>query len=37
MRAPRPAWTLFVLFVLNTLNFFDRSVLGAIVEPLRRE
>ena len=24
-------------FLLNTLNFFDRNVLGAIVEPLRRE
>ncbi len=37
MRASRPAWTLFVLFLLNALNFFDRSILGAIVEPLRRE
>jgi predicted MFS family arabinose efflux permease len=37
MRQPRPAWTLAVLFVLNTLNFFDRNVLGAIVEPLRRD
>jgi predicted MFS family arabinose efflux permease len=37
MRATAPSWTLFVLFLLNTLNFFDRSVLGAIVEPLRRE
>jgi predicted MFS family arabinose efflux permease len=36
-RRPRPAWTLFVLFLLNTLNFFDRNVLGAIVEPLRRD
>jgi predicted MFS family arabinose efflux permease len=37
MRQPRPAWTLFVLFLLNSLNFFDRNILGAIVEPLRRE
>src|SRR6266536_114629 len=37
MRPSRPAWTLFVLLLLNTLNFFDRTVLGAIVEPLRRE
>ena len=34
---PRPSWTLFVLFLLNSLNFFDRNILGAIVEPLRRE
>ena len=33
----RPSWTLFVLFLLNTLNFFDRNVLSAVVEPLRRE
>jgi predicted MFS family arabinose efflux permease len=37
MRSSRPGWTLFVLFLLNTLNFFDRNVLGAVVEPLRRE
>src|SRR5262249_46183360 len=38
MRAlSRPGWTLFVLFVLNTLNFFDRTLLGALAEPLRRE
>ncbi|HUG53710.1 MAG TPA: MFS transporter [Vicinamibacteria bacterium] len=36
MRA-RPGWTLFVLFLLNTFNFFDRNVLGAVVEPLRRD
>jgi MFS family permease len=33
----RPAWTLAVLFLLNGLNFFDRNILGAVVEPLRRE
>ena len=37
MRQTRPGWTLFVLFLLNALNFFDRNILGAIVEPLRRE
>jgi len=33
----RPGFTLAVLFLLNALNFFDRNVLGAVVEPLRRE
>jgi predicted MFS family arabinose efflux permease len=33
----RPGVTLAVLFLLNTLNFFDRNVLGAVVEPLRHE
>src|SRR6185369_13437336 len=37
MRPTRPTATLLVLFVLNALNFFDRNILGAIVEPLRRE
>src|SRR5262249_11409628 len=37
MRGLRRGWTLLVLFLLNTLNFFDRNVLGAIVEPLRRD
>ena len=35
------AWSgsgpLFVLFLVNVLNFYDRQVLGAIFEPLRRE
>lgn len=26
-----------VLFLVNVLNFFDRQVLGAVVEPLRRD
>lgn len=30
-------WTLVVLFLLNTVNFFDRQVIAAVVEPLRRE
>src|SRR5437773_12203608 len=34
---PRATWALAVLFLLNTLNFLDRNVLGAVVEPLRRE
>jgi predicted MFS family arabinose efflux permease len=37
MRPALPTTTLFVLFLLNTLNFFDRNVLSAVVEPLRRE
>jgi len=37
MRDSRRGWTLAVLFLLNTLNFFDRNVLGALVEPLRRD
>lgn len=28
---------LFILFVVNLLNFFDRTVLGGLVEPIRRE
>ncbi|HWB87168.1 MAG TPA: MFS transporter [Bryobacteraceae bacterium] len=28
---------LVVLFLINVLNFYDRQVLGAILEPLRRE
>jgi MFS family permease len=35
--APRAAFALFVLFLANTLNFFDRTVLSAVVEPLRKE
>jgi len=37
MPSARPTTILFVLFLLNALNFFDRNILGAIVEPLRRE
>ncbi len=29
--------SLFVLFLVNVLNFYDRQVLGALTEPLRRE
>src|SRR5918998_1555060 len=32
------AWfTLWVLFAINTMNFFDRQILGAVGEPVRRE
>jgi MFS family permease len=31
------AYTLTVLFVINTMNFFDRVIGGALGEPIRRE
>jgi MFS family permease len=36
---PRGAayWSLFVLVAVNLLNFYDRQVAGAVVEPVRRE
>jgi MFS family permease len=37
---PKPARagaTLALLLAINTLNFFDRQVLGAVAEPIRRE
>ena len=30
-------YALFVLFAINTMNFFDRQILGAVGEPVRRE
>jgi predicted MFS family arabinose efflux permease len=33
----RAGWALAVLFLVNALNFFDRQVIAAVVEPLRRE
>ena len=33
----RTIYALWVLFAINTLNFFDRQVFGAIVEPVRKE
>ena len=30
-------YALIVLFAINTLNFFDRQILGAIGEPIRKE
>src|SRR5215472_9029564 len=29
--------TLVILFLVNVLNFYDRSTLGALAEPVRRE
>ncbi len=35
---PRDRWyILSVLFCLNALNFYDRQILGAVMEPIRRE
>jgi MFS family permease len=30
-------YALFVLFAINTMNFFDRQVIGAVGEPIRKE
>jgi MFS family permease len=30
-------YALAVLFAINTMNFFDRQILGAVAEPVRRE
>ena len=30
-------FTLWVLFAINTMNFFDRQILGAVGEPIRKE
>lgn len=30
-------YALFVLFLINTINFFDRQILGAVGEPIRKE
>jgi len=34
---PRARYALFVLFVINLLNFFDRQLPGALGEPIRKE
>ncbi len=35
---PSAVWyALFVLFAINTMNFFDRQILGAVGEPIRKE
>src|SRR5262249_42259629 len=34
---PRLLFTLLVLLGINTMNFFDRQVLGAVGEPIKRE
>ena len=33
----RSETALAVLFLVNVLNFYDRMVLGAVLEPVRRE
>lgn len=33
----RAGYTLIVLFLINAMNFFDRQILGAVAEPVRRE
>lgn len=32
-----PAFALAILFIINTMNFFDRQILGAVAEPVREE
>jgi MFS family permease len=34
---PGAAYALTLLFFVNAINFFDRSVLGAVTEPVRKE
>ncbi len=36
-RALSPAFSLFILFAINLLNFFDRQLPGALAEPIRKE
>src|SRR5262245_11593739 len=33
----RASYALVVLFFINTMNFFDRQIIGAVTEPIRRE
>jgi predicted MFS family arabinose efflux permease len=33
----RVGYALAVLFAINTMNFFDRQILGAVAEPVRKE
>jgi len=33
----KAGYALAVLFAINTMNFFDRQILGAVAEPVRRE
>lgn len=33
----RTIYALSVMFAINTINFFDRQVLGAVAEPIRKE
>jgi predicted MFS family arabinose efflux permease len=36
-RASGAVFALLILFVINTLNFFDRQLLGALGEPIRKD
>src|SRR6185503_9132 len=33
----RATYALTVLFAINAMNFFDRQILGAVTEPIRKE
>ena len=33
----RASYALAVLFAINAMNFFDRQIIGAVAEPIRRE
>src|SRR5215212_7168716 len=33
----RAGYALFVLFAINAMNFFDRVIIGAVAEPIRKE
>jgi MFS family permease len=37
MNRNRAAFALFVLFAINTMNFFDRQILGVVGEQIRKE
>ena len=36
-RASGATFALLILFAINTLNFFDRQLLGSLAEPIRKE
>ena len=36
-RAQSVWFALIVLFAINTMNFFDRQIIGAVGEPIRKE
>src|SRR5258705_12364117 len=33
----RAGYALAILFLINAINFFDRQIIGAVAEPIRRE
>ena len=37
LKTPHLAFTFFVLVGINTVNFYDRQVLGAVQEQVRKE